>query len=180
MQTRAKFAAPGRRWSRLKVISRGKNPRPTASGSHSRARQLAITFGLARQTWRSLHSLTFDSLRVMYYFFLFLLHSLAFPYFLNAQQITKAAFSMSVSGKISFFSVQGVYASNPLIHFRRIPVLEHIRCWAFKKLPIDIETYWIPKYVREVEQVSTNKYSTSRDSIAVSPSRTYAYRRSSI
>ena len=36
------------------TFSRGKNPRPTASGSHSRARHLTITFGLVRRTWRSL------------------------------------------------------------------------------------------------------------------------------
>ena len=46
MQTRVKFAALSRRWSRLSVISRGKTLRPTTSGSHSRARQLAITFDL--------------------------------------------------------------------------------------------------------------------------------------
>ena len=75
MQTRVKFAVLGRRWSRLNVISRGKNPRSTASGRHSRTRQLAITFGLVRRTWRSLDSLAFASLRVMYYS---LLRSLVF------------------------------------------------------------------------------------------------------
>ena len=81
MQTRVKFAALGRRWSRLKVISHGKNPRPTASGAHSRARQLAIIFGLGcslpRSTARyhlrpratnlalAAHSLAFASLRVI-------------------------------------------------------------------------------------------------------------------
>ena len=54
MQTRVKFAVLGRRRSRLKVISHGDNPRPTASGHHSRAGQLTITFGLVRRTWRSL------------------------------------------------------------------------------------------------------------------------------
>ena len=48
-----KFAALGRRWSLLRVISRGENPRPSASGSHSRARQLAIIFDLVRRTSRS-------------------------------------------------------------------------------------------------------------------------------
>ena len=69
IQTRVKFAALGRRWSRLKVISRGKNPRPTASASHSRARQLTITLR-PRATYLTLaaHSLAFVSLRVSYYY----------------------------------------------------------------------------------------------------------------
>ena len=53
MQTRVKFAALGRRWSWLSVISRDKNHRPSASDSHSRARQLAFTFDLVRRTSRS-------------------------------------------------------------------------------------------------------------------------------
>ena len=62
MQTRVKFAALSRRWSRLKVISHGDNPRPTASGRHCRARRLAITFGLVWRTWRSLRIPSLSSL----------------------------------------------------------------------------------------------------------------------
>ena len=68
MQARVKFATLGGRGLRLSVISRGKNPRPSTSGSHSRARQLAITFDLLRRASRSSAFLTFASLRVMYYY----------------------------------------------------------------------------------------------------------------
>ena len=44
----------GPSFPRSKNFSRGKNLRPTASAPNSRARQLTITFGLVRRTWRSL------------------------------------------------------------------------------------------------------------------------------
>ena len=52
----------GPSFSRSITFSRSKNPRPTAWGSHSRARQLTTTFGLVRRTWRSLRIPSLSSL----------------------------------------------------------------------------------------------------------------------
>ena len=107
MQTRVKFAALGRRWSRLKFISCGKNSRPTASGSHSRARQLAITFGLVRRTWSSLHSLAFASLRVMYYYFnLSFMRFHASSYFSDISSVLLYYISSTISGGTTHSSIK--------------------------------------------------------------------------